>query len=79
MSPSLDIERAYTAHQAKDIHGSRLRAVIEYVVLGGNDGIVTTFAVVAGTAGAALSAGIVIILGLANLIADGISMGAGAY
>ena len=35
--------------------------------------------VVAGTAGANLSAGIVIILGVANLLADGVSMGAGAF
>lgn len=45
-------------------------------VYGANDGIVTTFAVVAGATGAALSPGIVIILGLANLFADGFSMGA---
>ncbi len=74
-----NLQKAYEAHQQADIHGSRLRAFIEYIVLGGNDGIVTTFAVVAGTAGAELSAGIVIILGIANLLADGISMGAGAY
>lgn len=49
------------------------------VVFGANDGIVTTFAVVSGVAGAALAPDVVIILGLANLLADGISMGAGAY
>ncbi|MDX1766337.1 MAG: VIT1/CCC1 transporter family protein, partial [Candidatus Saccharimonadales bacterium] len=48
-------------------------------VYGGIDGIVTTFAVVAATAGAGLSSGIVIVLGLANLIADGFSMGVSAY
>lgn len=48
-------------------------------VYGGIDGAVTTFAIVAGVVGAALSANIVIILGLANLIADGISMAAGNY
>jgi len=45
------------------------------LVYGANDGIITTFAVVSGAAGAALSSGVIIILGLANLIADGISMG----
>jgi VIT1/CCC1 family predicted Fe2+/Mn2+ transporter len=40
---------------------------------------VTTFAVVAGTAGADLPHHIVIILGLANLFADGLSMATGAY
>ena len=45
-------------------------------VYGANDGIITTFAVVAGAAGAALPAGVIVILGVANLIADGFSMGA---
>lgn len=48
-------------------------------VYGGIDGSVTTFAVVAGAAGADLSASIVLILGFANLIADGFSMSVGAY
>lgn len=48
-------------------------------VLGGIDGAITTFAIVAGVAGAGLSASVVIILGVANLIADGISMAAGNY
>lgn len=43
-------------------------------VYGAIDGTVTTFAVVAGVAGANLSAAVVIVLGLANLIADGFSM-----
>ena len=45
------------------------------VVYGANDGIVTTFAVVSGVAGAALNPSIVLILGAANLFADGFSMG----
>ncbi|MDC1221120.1 VIT1/CCC1 transporter family protein [Salibacteraceae bacterium] len=49
------------------------------IVYGGIDGSVTTFAVVAGAAGAGLSSTIVIILGFANLIADGFSMSVGAY
>lgn len=43
-------------------------------IYGSIDGTVTTFAVVAGVAGADLSATIVIILGIANLVADGFSM-----
>lgn len=43
------------------------------------DGIVTTFAVVAAVAGANLNPGVVLILGFANLISDGISMGISAY
>ena len=48
-------------------------------VYGGIDGAVTTFAVVAGGFGANLDTGIIIILGLANLLADGFSMSVGAY
>lgn len=49
------------------------------LVYGANDGIITTFAVVAGVAGAELSAAIVVILGVANLLADGFSMAASNY
>ena len=49
------------------------------VVYGANDGIITTFAVVAGVAGAALSPRIVLILGFANLVADGFSMAASNF
>jgi VIT1/CCC1 family predicted Fe2+/Mn2+ transporter len=49
------------------------------MVYGAVDGIVTTFAVVSGVAGASLSDSIVIILGLANLFADGFSMAIGNF
>ena len=49
------------------------------LVFGANDGIVTTFAVVSGVTGAALSPRVIVILGIANLLADGIAMGAGNY
>ena len=48
-------------------------------VYGGIDGAITTFAVVAGASGANLSLSVVIILGIANLIADGFSMSVGNY
>lgn len=48
-------------------------------VYGAIDGTVTTFAVVSGAAGASLSSGIVIVLGIANLVGDGFSMAAGNY
>ena len=49
------------------------------VVYGAIDGAVTTFAVVSGVAGANLSHRVVIILGLANLVADGFSMAVGNF
>lgn len=58
---------------------SRFQDYLSEFVYGGIDGSVTTFAVVAGAAGADLSAAIVLILGFANLIADGFSMSVGAY
>lgn len=52
---------------------------IRDIVLSANDGIVTTFAVVTGSLGASLSPSVVIILGFANLFADGISMSTSSY
>ncbi len=43
-------------------------------IYGAVDGAITTFAIVAGVAGAGMSAGVIIILGFANLLADGFSM-----
>ncbi|MFD2724690.1 VIT1/CCC1 transporter family protein [Hyunsoonleella rubra] len=48
-------------------------------VYGGIDGTVTTFAVVSGAVGAGLSNEVIIILGFANLLADGFAMSVGAY
>jgi hypothetical protein len=48
-------------------------------IYGGLDGTITTFAIVAGVVGADLSGRVVLVLGLANLIADGFAMGAGNY
>ena len=56
-----------------------MKWTIEDFVYGATDGAVTTFAVVAGVVGASLSPSIVIILGFANLFADGFAMAAGNY
>lgn len=48
-------------------------------VYGGIDGAVTTFAVVSGVAGAELGVRVILILGAANLLADGFSMAASNY
>ena len=67
-----------------ELHGSsgivaQFQDYLAEFVYGGIDGSVTTFAVVAGSAGAGLDSSVVIILGFANLIADGFSMSVGAY
>ena len=55
------------------------RRYISEFVYGAVDGTVTTFAVVAASAGAGISSAVILILGVANLIADGFSMGSSAY
>ena len=58
---------------------NRFQDYLGEFVYGGIDGSVTTFAVVSGAAGASLSTDVVIILGFANLIADGFAMSVGSY
>lgn len=80
-----DAEAAKRAHlptplaKAEERHMTTGGKYIKSVVYGGLDGTITTFAAVAGVAGAALSPGVVLILGLANLVADGLSMSIGDY
>lgn len=57
----------------------RIAKYIGDLVYGANDGIITTFAIVSGVAGANLAPSIVIILGLSNVLADGFSMAASNY
>ncbi|WP_373470668.1 VIT1/CCC1 transporter family protein [Carnobacterium alterfunditum] len=52
---------------------------IKSIVYGGLDGIITTFAVVAGSLGGELSFRVVLILGFSNLLADGFSMAVGDF
>jgi hypothetical protein len=55
------------------------RHYIRDLVYGANDGVITTFAVVAGVAGGALSHSAVLIVGAANIAADGLSMAIGNF
>lgn len=48
-------------------------------IFAADDGLITTFAVVAGSAGASIATSTVLILGFANLFADGLSMATGKY
>lgn len=71
------VEALREEHTARAVHARLGTAVHSYLrdfIYGAIDGIVTTFAVVAGVAGAGLEDRVVIILGAANLIADGFSM-----
>ena len=60
-------------------HSELIRHYLPDLVYGANDGIITTFAVVSGVVGADLSERIILILGFANLLADGFSMGASNF
>ena len=62
-------------------HGAAATArhYIRDLVYGANDGIITTFAVVSGVTGGQLSQLAVLVVGAANLAADGVSMGVGNF
>lgn len=82
MPLNLNIKEAKRLHhsgQAEKLHGRFDNGLLKAAVFGANDGIVTTFAVVAGVAGAGLSPSIILIMGIANMVADGISMGMGDF
>ncbi|HKK88587.1 MAG TPA: VIT1/CCC1 transporter family protein, partial [Saprospiraceae bacterium] len=71
-------------HQEDQLHQQNglLKSFEGYLgefVYGGIDGCVTTFAVVAGAVGASLESSVIIILGFANLLADGFAMSVGAF
>lgn len=75
-----DLAKAHAPHRIRvRLAHPRGEGPLGDFILGGVDGVVTTFAVVAGSAGGRLPAAVVIILGLANLVADGFSMAVSNY
>ena len=64
---------------AERINGDAGRSYLRDIIYGAIDGAVTTFAIVAGVVGAELSTKVILILGIANVLADGFSMAAGNY
>lgn len=80
MSHHTDHEAEHTPEAIRDrIRSASTQGYLKDSIYGAIDGAVTTFAVVSSVTGAGLSSGIVIILGLANLLADGFSMAAGNF
>lgn len=67
------------AKRSPEEHSNTPSEFIKSMVFGGLDGIITTFAVVAAVSGADMSGDVVILMGIANLVSDGISMGLGDY
>jgi len=80
MSHHSDHEAEHTPEAIRArVEASQSQGYLKDSIYGAIDGAVTTFAVVSSVTGAGLSSGIVIILGLANLLADGFSMAAGNF
>ncbi len=76
--PNLKAEHSPTAIKRRLERGPR-HSYVRDLVYGAIDGTVTTFAIVAGVTGAGLPAGTILVLGVANLLADGFSMAASNY
>ncbi|MFN3691542.1 MAG: VIT1/CCC1 transporter family protein, partial [Fervidobacterium sp.] len=79
-----DLQTHKQLHSKEEIgkepwHKTEQGKYIGQAVYGASDGIVTTFAAISGVAGANLSPTIALIVGLANLFADGLSMAIGDY
>lgn len=73
--PRSDLESQHTPEAVRErLKAGPNHSYLHDFIYGAIDGTVTTFAVVAGVMGAELSAGIIIVLGLANLLGDGFSM-----
>lgn len=78
--PQADLEHGHSREQIRRrlARGPRT-SYLRDLVFGGIDGAVTTFAIASGAVGADLSTRVVLILGAANLLADGFSMAAANY
>jgi VIT1/CCC1 family predicted Fe2+/Mn2+ transporter len=74
----MEHEHTQTAIRARFASGPRLSYPRDWVY-GGIDGTVTTFAIVTGVTGARLAPRVILILGVANLVADGFAMAVGNY
>jgi VIT1/CCC1 family predicted Fe2+/Mn2+ transporter len=79
-------DKQLTEHLKKEHKISPFSTYLKEIVYGGNDGIVTTFAVIAGFTGAQSQPTViqysfltVLLFGMANLFADGIAMGLGNF
>ena len=60
-------------------HETRANSVLRPIVFGANDGLVSNLALVMGVAGATSDTGLIVLAGIAGLIAGAFSMGVGEY
>lgn len=76
----LTLQRSHTPEAISQRLGSGPRQrYLKDMIFGAIDGSITTFAIVSGVSGAGLSTGVIIVLGMANLLADGFSMAASNF
>ena len=78
-SPEANASDVVNQNSASGLLRRAWRPYVRDIIYAANDGIVTTFAVIAGSQGASLPAVAVLALGFANLAADGLAMGMGNY
>lgn len=72
MNINLDIHK-------EDNHATSKAKYVKNIIFGGLDGIITTFSIIAAAYGADFSNKLIIIMGIANLVADAVSMGLGDF
>lgn len=76
--PPLEHEHSAAAIRVRLAEGP-VASYLRDWVYGGIDGAITTFAIVAGAQGAGFSLRVALVLGIANVVADGFSMAAANY
>lgn len=91
--PKIDARRAFegaNAEASRYVHDGRANendedwhqsegGFLKPIIFGGLDGILTSFAIVAGAAGGGLPPTVVLVLGFSNIFADALSMGVGEF
>lgn len=80
MNPTPPLEHEHTIEAIQNrLQSTQSQEALGDFVLGAIDGAITTFAIVSGVAGAGLTVGVALVLGVANVLADGFSMAVGNY
>jgi DNA damage-binding protein 1 len=78
-----DVESSRFYHEIKHLDREEPHQTggeaLKSVILGGLDGILTAFAIVAGAAGGNYGTNVILVLGFSNIFADALSMGVGEF
>ncbi len=77
--PALEVGPSSEPWTDENPHESRANGVLRPVVFGANDGLVSNLALVMGVAGASAEPGVIVLAGIAGLLAGAFSMGVGEY